>query len=59
MRLSPAKRIQYGKVALLWTRGKTISEISDEMGAQFAFKSVGLLYVETEKSKVESRQLTP
>jgi hypothetical protein len=49
MRLSPAKRIQYGKVALLWTRGKTISEISDEMGAQFAFKSVGLLYVETEK----------
>ena len=32
MRLSPEKQIQYGTVALLWARGQTVSEISDEMG---------------------------
>jgi len=32
MRSSPEKQTQYGKVALFWARGKTVSEISDEMG---------------------------
>jgi hypothetical protein len=32
MRLSHEKQVQYGRVALLWARGKTVSEISNEMG---------------------------
>ena len=26
------KRVPYGRVALLWANGKTVSEISDQMG---------------------------
>jgi hypothetical protein len=32
MRLSEQKQITYGTVALLWAKGKTVSEISNEMG---------------------------